>query len=47
MSKVIMLMGWALMGIGVSITSDDAIVIPAVMVIVGALLMLMSDKEDK
>lgn len=47
MSKVIMFLGWCLMGLGVSITSDDAIVIPAVMVIVGALLMLMSDKEDK
>lgn len=47
MPKVIMTVGWCLMGLGVSITNDNAIIIPAIMVIVGALLILASGEEDE
>lgn len=47
MLQVIRAIAWAAIAVGVSITSSEAIIVPAIMVILGAVLLKISEVMDK
>lgn len=46
MGKIIMSIGWILMGLGVSCADSECLLIPTISVIAGALLMYFGSKEN-
>ena len=47
MLQVIRVIAWLAISVGVSITNDNSIIVPAVMVILGAVLLKISEVMDK